>query len=61
MKPKLKDYIPAYGLYSYFNRYWDAEKRTMKEATTAQWFQIYQITVLFLVCIFIIKLFIILN
>ena len=41
MKPILIEWIPVYGMFKYFNRYFKAEKRGFNEANTAQWFQLY--------------------
>ena len=51
MKTKIKDYIPIYGVFSYFNRYFKSDKRTDQEAVNAQMFEIYQLVVSFIVFI----------
>jgi hypothetical protein len=44
MKPKWYEWIPFYGAYKYFNRYFDTNKRTMKEAIIAEWMFMYHST-----------------
>lgn len=41
MKPKLIEWIPVYGMFKYFKRYFKADKRGNYEANIAQWFEVY--------------------
>lgn len=41
MKPLLIEWIPVYGMFKYFNRYFKADKRGSKEAMIAQLVQLY--------------------
>lgn len=45
MKPKSVEYIPIYGIFKYFNRYFSGINRTEKEALLATWFEMYHIFV----------------
>lgn len=43
MKPQLIEWIPMYGMFSYFKRYFKADKRGDKEAQTAILFECYHL------------------
>jgi hypothetical protein len=51
MKPKGKDYIPFYGFYSYFKKYFSGEKRDADDALRATYFEMYQIVISVLLAI----------
>ncbi len=41
MKPVLIEWIPIYGMFKYFKRYFKTEKRDFSESIIAQWFGFY--------------------
>lgn len=41
MKPLLIEWIPVYGMFKYFDRYFKADKQGNKEAQKALWFEMY--------------------
>lgn len=55
MKPKLKEWIPMYGLVKYENRFFDDNEKYVKNLSIAQWFVLYHglITVAIVVSIII--------
>jgi len=43
MKPQGTEWIPFYGMFKYYSRYFRADKRDIEEAIRAQWVQAYHI------------------
>ena len=43
MKPQGSEWIPFYGMFKYYKRYFQAIKRDDKEALMAQWVEVYHI------------------
>lgn len=41
MKPQLLDFIPLYGSYRYFKKYFNTDRRTSKEVILANWLWVY--------------------
>jgi len=41
MKPKLKEFIPIYGMMQYFKRYFKQNRTTSEDSLTASWMQVY--------------------
>ncbi len=57
MKPRWYEWIPVYGMFKYFKRYFSKQKTTFEEAVIAQWVELYHLFASFMVCIFIILLY----
>ena len=44
MKPKLIEWIPIYGMFKYYKRYFSGVQRGSREAYIATWFELYHIS-----------------